>query len=96
MNGDPLRYSPHATDKMRSDGIFEEDVEGTVDWPIRRGWSYNHRIAHFGYTSNGRLINVVTDASETYVYTVIDVEARRRERALTRRRKKSKRYEKPD
>ncbi len=93
MDGDPLRYSAHAIEKMRSDSVFEEDVEGTIDWPIRRGWSYERRIVHFGYTSDGRLINVVTDASETYVITVIDVEARSRERAPERRRKN---YEKPD
>lgn len=80
MDREPLQYSPHARAKMTSDAFFEDDVEGTVDWPVRRQRSFHGRIKHFGYASDGRLINVVTDSTERYVITIIDVEKRQRNR----------------
>ncbi len=85
MDEGGLEYSPHAREKMSTDGISESDVEGTVDWPTRRNRTYYGRIQHFGYSGDGRLINVVTDKSETYVITVIDVEKRRRARRNRKR-----------
>jgi hypothetical protein len=65
---------------MSRDDVFEDDVEATVEYPTQRRRSYFGRILHFGYTSDGRLINVVTDDSERYVHTVIDVNKRVRKR----------------
>lgn len=75
-----LKYSPHARHKMSRDGVLEDDVEATVQYPTERRRSYLGRILHFGYTSDGRLINVVTDRSERFVHTVIDVNKRVRKR----------------
>jgi hypothetical protein len=80
MDGDPLEYSPHAREKMISDGFNEDDVEGTIDWPVRRERSYHGRIKHFGYASDGRRLNVVTDSTERFVITIIDLDKRRRKR----------------
>ncbi|MEA2721923.1 MAG: hypothetical protein QOJ39_3787 [Candidatus Eremiobacteraeota bacterium] len=85
MDREALEYSRHARDKMSTSGIFEDDVEGTVDWPTRRCRTYDERIEHFGYSSDGRVINVVTDQSERYVITVIDVNKRSRERLRRKR-----------
>jgi hypothetical protein len=85
MDEEGLEYSPHARKKMSDEAIFEEDVEGAVDWPTRRQRSFYGRIKHFGYSSDGRLINVDTDNTERYVITVIDLMKRPRKRG--RRRK---------
>ncbi|HTD33692.1 MAG TPA: hypothetical protein VK665_08540 [Candidatus Elarobacter sp.] len=91
MRDEPLRYSRHAIDGMRVDGFFEDDAEGAVAWPTRRGRNPDDTIEHFGYASDGRLINVVTDLSERYVITVIDVDKRRRDRQRRRFARRNKR-----
>jgi hypothetical protein len=64
---------------MKVDGFFDDDVESTIAWPTRR-----HRdadtIEHLGYAFDGRLLKVITDLSESFVITVIDVEKRGRDR----------------
>jgi len=68
------------------DGFFDHDVEGTIDWPSRRSRNPDDTVEHYGYASDGRYIKVVTDNSERYVVTVIDVHKRRRERWQQRHR----------
>jgi Ser-tRNA(Ala) deacylase AlaX len=80
MGDEALRYSRHATHGMIAGGLFEDDVEGTIDWPTRRYRNPDDTIEHLGYASDGRLINVVTDLSERRVITVIDVDKRSRDR----------------
>jgi hypothetical protein len=84
MEDEPLRYSRHALDGMKVDGLFQDDVESTIAWPTRR---YRNRdtVEHLGYAFDGRFIKVVTDLSERYIITVIDVLKRTRGRHERRR-----------
>jgi len=90
MRDEPLQYSRHALDGMKVDGFFEDDAEAAVEWPTRRYRNPDDTIEHFGYASDGRYINVVTDLSEHYVITVIDVHKRTRDR---QRRRRERRYD---
>jgi hypothetical protein len=90
MFGESLRYSRHALEGMKDDGFFEDDVESTIDWPTRRARSPK-TIEHFGYVFDGRLIQVVTDLSELFVITVIDVEKRTRDRQQRGRKNRKNR-----
>lgn len=80
-----LRYSPHAAARMRTYRISEDEVEAVVWYPARRIVS-RWAVEHYGYADDGRKIKVVTNRSETYVYTITD-----EDRRFTNRREKERR-----
>jgi hypothetical protein len=79
MDDAPLRYSAHARKRMVTREITEDDVEGIIAYPIRRSVTH-HKVIHTGYSGDGRLLAVVTDRTETFVFSVVDKERRRRKR----------------
>ncbi len=59
---------------MMERGYTKGEVEQVVANPSRGRWAPPARdvIEHFGYASNARLLNVVTNRDETLVISVID------------------------
>ncbi|MBV8298161.1 MAG: DUF4258 domain-containing protein [Candidatus Eremiobacteraeota bacterium] len=90
MDEDPLQYSRHARDRMREDGISEDEVEAIVWYPVRRAVS-PLAVEHYGYADDGREFKIVTNRSETIVITVVDEEARRKLRRTKEMRRKQRR-----
>ena len=85
-----LRYSPHARRRMRKYRISEGEVEAVVWYPVRRCVTHS-AVEHFGFIDDGREIKVVTDRSETFVYTITEEERRRKDRHQKERRRKERR-----
>ena len=52
----------------------ESDVKAVLANPVRGTYepAKRDRIEHFGYATNGRLLNVVTNRSKTVVITVVE------------------------
>jgi hypothetical protein len=61
--GSELVYTAHAKDQMLARDYSKSDVEQALADPVRGTFAppARNRIEHFGYTAEGRIINVVTD-----------------------------------
>jgi hypothetical protein len=78
-----LRYSAHAREHLIEYLLGEDEVEAIVWYPSRRFVTAD-AVEHYGWSSDGREIRVVTDRSETFVITIVDTEHRRRLRRYRR------------
>ena len=69
-----MRYSDHAREHLTDRNFTEVEVEGVIANPTRgvHSPSARDRKEHFGYATDGRLLNVVTNRAATVVISVIE------------------------
>ncbi len=72
--GSELVYTDHARDQMRDRTCSEAEVEHIIANPARGTYAprVRDRIEHYGFASDGRAINVVTNRAKTVVITVVE------------------------
>jgi hypothetical protein len=68
-----MRYTTHAEQKMAERNITQAEVEVVVANPERGKFDppARDRREHFGYTSDRRPLNVVTNRAATVVITLV-------------------------
>ncbi len=71
--GSELVYTTHAQDQMLARDYSKNDVEQAIANPVRGTYAppTRDRKEHFGTTTDGRAINVVTNRAGNVVITVV-------------------------
>ncbi len=69
-----MRYSDHAIEHLRDRRFTTSDVLAVIANKTRGVYEplVRDRRVHFGYSADGRLLNVVTDKAVTIVISVIE------------------------
>lgn len=69
-----MQYSDHARAHLADRDFTEADVEAVIASPARGVYLpvARNRKEHFGYASDGRLLNVITNRAVTIVISVVE------------------------